>query len=253
MRAGRARHNIDDMESNMKKIRSVVVAIAASTAVLCAHASEAQIRKALGTAYPDIPIASVTSAPVKGLFEVVVGSDILYTDGDGKHLVQGSIIDGASKNNLTEARLQIINKVDFKDLPLDRAIVQKYGTGQRKMVVFADPNCGFCKRLEREQIPALKDVTIYTLLIPILSKDSVAKSNAIWCAPDRAKAWDDWMQRAVEAPAAASTCDVAGIDANLSLARKIRVTGTPTMFFEDGARLPGAVPAAEIEKHLAAK
>ena len=237
----------------MKKFRSVVVAIAASAAVMAVHASEAQIRNALAAAYPDIPIASVKSSPLPGLFEVVVGPDILYADANGKHLIQGAIIDVTTKKNLTEERLQVVNKVDFKELPLDRAIVQKYGTGQRKMVVFADPNCGFCKRLEREQIPLLKDVTIYTLLIPILSEDSVVKSKAIWCASDRAKAWDDWMQRAVAAPAAPESCDVAAIDANLALARKIRVTGTPTMFFESGARLPGAVPAPDIEKHLAVK
>lgn len=235
----------------MKKLLGLAAAIAAACVSVAAHASDGEIRKALESAYPGIPIASVAPAPVPGLFEVLVGSDIVYTDAHGKYLVQGVLVDVASKRNLTEERLQVINRVDFKALPLDRAIVTKRGAGERKMVVFADPNCGYCKRLEREYLPGVKNVTIYTVLIPILSPDSVAKSRNVWCAADRAKAWDDLILRDVPAPLAAEGCDTKGLDANLEFAKKHRVTGTPTMFFEDGARLAGALPTEQIEKRLA--
>jgi len=237
----------------MKKLHSAAIAAALCVASAFAHASDADIRKALKAAYPEMPeVALIKPAPLPGLFEVVVGSEMIYSDAKGKYLIQGSLIDVATKKNLTEERMQAINKVDFKDLPLANAVVNKYGTGARKLVVFADPNCGFCKKLERESIPKLKDVTVYTILVPILSPDSGVKSRNIWCAADRGKAWEDWIQREVATPAAAESCDSKVIDANMELARKLRVTGTPTMFFESGTRLPGALPLEEINKHLAA-
>ncbi len=237
----------------MKSILRAAALTALSVFALVAHASDADIKKALKAAYPEMPeVALIKPAPVPGLFEVVVGSELIYSDAKGKYLFQGNLIQVAGKKNLTEERLQAINKVDFKDLPLANAVVTKYGNGSRKMVVFADPNCSFCKKLERETVPHLKDVTIYTLLIPILSADSNVKSRNIWCAADRGKAWDEWMQREVPAPAAADSCDSKVIEANLDLARKLRVTGTPTMFFESGIRMPGALPLEEINKQLAA-
>jgi len=234
----------------MKTLRGIVLAISVGAAALAVHASDAEIKKALNASYPDISIASVKASPFPGVFEVLVGQEIVYTDGRGKFIIQGTMIDVATKKNLTEERLQQVNKVNFADLPLNHAVVKKYGTGERKVVVFADPNCGFCKKLERDYIPHLKNVTIYTLLTPILSPDSAVKSRGIWCASDRTKAWEDWIQREIAVPQAPEACDTKVIDSNLELARKLRVTGTPTLIFESGSRLAGALPVEEIEKQF---
>jgi thiol:disulfide interchange protein DsbC len=136
-------------------------------------------------------------------------------------------------------------------LPLRDAIVFKQGSGARKLVVFADPNCGYCKRFERD-VAALKDVTVYNFLYPILGPDSDAKSRDIWCAKDRGKAWRDWMFDGKLPAKADAKCDVQAIARNVELGKRHRVNGTPAAVLEDGTRLPGAVPLEQLEKRVAA-
>jgi thiol:disulfide interchange protein DsbC len=180
-----------------------------------------------------------------------MGTEIVYSDEGGNHLVQGAILDTKSRTDLTQARIDKLTAIDVATLPLKNAVVIKQGTGARKLVVFVDPNCGYCKRLERDLV-ALKDVTIYNFIYPILGPDSVAKSKDIWCAKDPAKAWRDWMVDGKPAAKAAANCDTAALDANAELGRKYRVQGTPAVVFEDGTRAPGAIPAAQIEARMAA-
>lgn len=217
-----------------------------------AAADEAAIRKNLAERLPNLPkIDEVSKTPIPGLFEVRLGTEILYADESGNHIVQGAIIDTRSKTDLTEARVNKLTAIDFASLPLKNAVVIKQGSGARKLVVFADPNCGYCKRLERDLV-ALKDVTIYNFIYPILGPDSVAKSRDIWCAKDPAKAWRDWMVDGRLASKAAASCDTSALDANAELGRKYRVQGTPAVVFEDGTRAPGAIPTAQIEARMAA-
>ncbi|MDT7928495.1 DsbC family protein, partial [Tepidimonas sp.] len=166
-----------------------------------AHANEAVIRKNLSERLPNLPrIDEVRPTPMRGLFEVRLnGTDLLYTDAEGNYLIQGVLIDTRARVNLTEERLDKLTAIAFDDLPLKDAFTVVRGNGQRKLAVFADPNCGFCKRFERD-LAKLDNVTIHTFLYPVLGKDSEQKSRAIWCAKDRAKAWDDWMQRGVVPP-----------------------------------------------------
>ena len=217
-----------------------------------AWADEAAIRKNLAERLPNLPkIDEVSKTPIPGLFEVRLGTEIVYSDEAGNFLVQGAIIDTKSKTDLTQARVDKLTAIDFASLPLKNAVVIKQGTGARKLVVFADPNCGYCKRLERDLV-ALKDVTIYNFIYPILGADSVAKSKDIWCAKDPGKAWRDWMVDGKLASKAAANCDVAAIEANTEMGRKYRVQGTPAVVFEDGTRAPGAIPGAQIEARMAA-
>lgn len=213
---------------------------------------EAAIRKALAERIPSLPkIDEVRPSPVAGLFEVrFAGSEIIYTDAKGDFLVQGSLIETKTMANLTEARIDKLNAVAFSDLPLKDAIVYKQGTGARKLAVFVDPNCGYCKRFERD-LMTVKDVTIYTFVMPILGPDSTTKSNHIWCAKEPAKVWRQWMIDNVTPPKV-DKCDTAAIDRNVEFGRKYRVNGTPALFFEDGTRKPGALPAAAVEKLLTA-
>ena len=217
-----------------------------------AFAQEAAIRKNLAERLPNFPpIDEISKTAVPGIYEVRIGTDILYTDEQANHLFQGVLIDTRTRTNLTEARIEKLTAIDFATLPLKDAIAIKQGNGSRKLVVFADPNCGYCKRLERDLV-ALKDVTIYNFLYPILGPDSTAKSKDIWCAKDAARVWRDWMVEGIAPPKVTAKCDTAAIDRNIELGRKYRVQGTPALVFEDGTRRPGALPAAEVEKLLAA-
>ena len=177
--------------------------------LLCAPAlaQEAQIRKNLAERLPNLPkIDEVSKTPIPGLYEVRIGQDILYADEQGNHLIQGNIIDTKTRADLTEARLNKLTAIDFADLPLKDALVIKQGNGKRRMAVFGDPNCGYCKRFERD-LAKLQDVTIYTFLYPILGPDSNAKSKDIWCASDGAKAWRAWMVDGVTPPKSMGQCD----------------------------------------------
>ncbi len=215
-----------------------------------AHADEAAIRKNLAERLPSFPkIDEISKTPIPGLFELRLGTDIVYSDEDGNHLVQGAIIDTRNRSDLTQARIDKLTAIDFASLPLKNAVLIKQGSGARKLVVFGDPNCGYCKRLERDLV-ALKDVSIYTFLYPILGADSATKSKDIWCAKDPAKAWRAWMIDGQLPSKAAASCDVSAIEANSELGRKYKVQGTPAVVFEDGSRAPGAIPAAQIEQRM---
>ena len=234
-------------------LRRTALALGLSTLLAgAAWADEAAIRKNLAERLPNLPkIDEVSKTPIPGLFEVRLGAELIYSDETGSHIIQGAIIDTKTKTDLTEVRINKLTAIDFASLPLKNAVVIKQGTGARRMVVFADPNCGYCKRLERDLV-ALKDVTIYNFIYPILGPDSVAKSKDIWCAKDPAKAWRDWMVDGKLASKAPANCDTAALDANTELGRKYRVQGTPAVVFEDGTRAPGAIPAAQIEARMAA-
>jgi thiol:disulfide interchange protein DsbC len=121
------------------------------------------------------------------------------------------------------------------------------GNGKRKLAVFEDPNCGYCKRFERE-LQKVSDVTVYMFLYPILGRDSAEKSRNIWCAKDPAKAWQDLMLR--DRPVAAASCDGSALARNIEFGKKYRITGTPTLIFADGTRVPGAISTQQVEKHL---
>jgi len=212
-------------------------------------AQEATIRKSLTERLPNLPkIDEISKTPMNGLYEVRMGSDIMYSDAEGSFLIQGNLIDVKQRRNLTEERVEKLSAIAFDQLPLKNAFTQVRGNGKRKLVVFADPNCGYCKRFEKD-LQKLDNVTIHHLLYPILGEDSKTKSKNIWCAKDKAKVWNDWMVNGM--PPAAANCDSAALEATIEFGKKQRITGTPTLFFADGTRVPGAVPLAQIEKLLA--
>lgn len=223
-----------------------------AAAALGASAQEAQIRKNLAERLPNLPkIDEVSRTSVPGLWEIRIGNDVMYTDDKGDHIIQGQIVDTRTRTNITESRLNKLSAIDFASLPLKDAVVIKQGSGARKMAVFVDPNCGYCKRFEKG-LQEMKDVTVYTFLIPILGGDSPDKSRAIWCAKDNTATWLAWMLKGEQPPKAAAGCDDGAIERNLALSRKIHVNGTPAILLEDGNRIPGAVGAVELERRLQA-
>lgn len=227
------------------------LAVLLATALLasCVDAQntvEANIKKALEPHLGGAKIESVSQTPYGGLYEVRVAGDILYTDKKGEFLVIGQVYDVKSSRNLTRERLDDINKIKFSDLPLEMALKQVKGNGKRVIAVFEDPNCGYCKRLRQTTLKDIDNVTIYTFLYNILSEDSFTKSKNIWCAPNRNKAWDDWMISGKVPPAAPAACESPN-DKVLALGQKLRITGTPAIFFSDGTRIPGAIDLKSLE------
>lgn len=220
----------------------------------CGQASdaggEAAIRRNLAERIPALTqIDEVRATPMPGLYEVRIGSELLYSDAEGNYLIQGTLLDTRARKNLTEERVAELTAIDFKDLQLKNAFTVVRGNGQRQLAVFEDPNCPYCKRFERD-LEKVDNITIHTFLIPILGPDSTEKSRRIWCSADRARTWDDWMLRDVTPPGPAA-CDTAALDANLAFARKHDITGTPTLVFADGRRIPGAINTQQIEQMLA--
>ena len=217
-----------------------------------AFPQEAVIRKNLAEHLPDLPkIDEVTKTPIPGIYELRMGTEVVYTDEQGSYLIEGQLIDARTRSNLTEARLAKLTAIDFASLPLKDAIVWKQGSGARKLVVFADPNCGYCKRFEKE-LQQVKDVTVYTFLYPILGGDSPEKARNIWCAKDSTIAWREWMLNGASPVRNMGQCDTAALDRNMALARKHKVNGTPAIVFEDGKRVPGAMTLEQVEKQFAA-
>jgi thiol:disulfide interchange protein DsbC len=244
-----------NQEFSMKKtfrMAAAALAIAAITIGCSAQADQTtdKLKATLQTRLADVSIKSVTKSPIAGLYEVNLGTQIVYSDANGDYLMLGDMVDAKTRKNLTEARLSETNRIDFASLPFGNAVKVVKGNGARKIAVFSDPNCPYCKQLETS-LKSIDNVTVYTFLYPVLSPDSTAKSKSIWCSTDRAKAWESWMQDH-QAPTAAGTCDTAAIDKNLALGHAMNVDGTPTVFLADGRRLPGAVPADRLDKEMSA-
>ena len=233
-------------------LRSTLTAALTATLAVGCLAQEAVIREALAKRLPNIPRGDeVTKTAIPGLYEVRIGTEIVYTDEHGDYLIEGSIIDTKTRANLTEARIDKLTAIDFAALPLKDAIVWKQGTGARKLVVFADPNCGYCKKFEKD-MQQVKDVTVYTFLYPILGGDSPDKSRDIWCAKNNGTVWRDWMINGATPTRSMGQCDVSALQRNVALGKKFRVNGTPALVFEDGKRVPGALPPDQVEKQLVA-
>ena len=233
----------------MKILNTTVLACAllAATATL---AQEAVIRKNLSERLPQLEkIDEVSKSPMDGLYEIRVnGTDIYYTDAQGNYLVQGNLIDTKQRRNLTEERIDKLTAIAFDTLPVKDAFTIVRGNGKRKLAVFEDPNCGYCKRFE-EGLKTVDNITIHMFLYPVLGPGSVEKSKNIWCAKDKAKSWQDWMIKSIEPTSA--KCDTQAVDRNVALGKKYKVTGTPTLVFADGSRVPGAIGAEQVEQKLA--
>ena len=235
------------------KIRSSLFLHAALVAALTlpalASAQEDVIRKNLAARVTTLTdIDEISKTPMPGLYEVRMGTDIFYTDAKGDFIIQGNLLDTQARKNLTEERVSKLTAIDFASLPAKNAFTIVRGNGKRKLAVFEDPNCGYCKRFEKE-LKKVDNVTVQLFLIPILGDDSVVKARQIWCSADQGKTWMDWMVDGI-APKGKPTCNTDVLTANVEFAKKHRITGTPTLVFADGTRVPGAIDAQQIEQKL---
>lgn len=220
--------------------------------VACAQADQSEkvkklIEPKLGK---EAKVDAVTKTPYLGLYEVQVGGDVIYTDEKANYLFIGNIVDLKTQQNLTKAKVDAINNMKISDMPLELAFKQVKGNGKREIAIFEDPNCGYCKRI-RKELQKIDNITIYTFMYDILSDDSAVKSKNVWCAADPVTAWDDLMVEGKAPPDAPATCMSNPHQQILALGHKLHITGTPTIFFKDGSRIPGYVDAKMLEEKLA--
>lgn len=212
---------------------------------------QAALRRNLPAHQPKLgSIDEIRTTPIGGIYEVRVGKELFYSDAQGKFVINGEIIDTTTQRNLTQDRTNKLLAVHFGQLPTRDAFKIVRGDGSRVLAVFEDPNCGYCRHFEAD-LQGITNVTVYMFLYPILGEDSRLKATAVWCARDRAQTWQDWMVRGVRL-GAPGQCDTKALDRNVAFGRQHKITGTPTLLFSDGTRVPGALPAAEVEKRLKA-
>ncbi|MQR02210.1 DsbC family protein [Glaciimonas soli] len=237
----------------MSKLKVVLLAAVLglfSTAVMAETPQETAVKKLIEPRLGDgAKVDQVTKTPYSGLYEVRIGNDIVYTDEKAKYIFVGRILDSKSARDFTRERLDEVNKVKFTDLPLDLAMKTVKGNGKRVIAVFEDPNCGYCKKF-RKTVEDMDNITVYVFMYNILAPDSATKSKDIWCSADKNKAWNDWMANGKLPPSSAASC-VSPNDKVYALGKKLNVTGTPTIIFADGSRIPGYVDVNTLEEKLA--
>ncbi len=216
------------------------------TLAISAQAGENEIRQALQERFPGIgKIDHIVKTPYSGLYEVVIDDQLLYTDARGDYLFEGNVIETKSRRDLSEERRRVLFAIDFDKLPLDLAIKQVKGNGKRRVAIFTDPNCSYCRKLEKE-LSKVSDVTVYFFMYPVFPGSDEIVRNVL-CSKNPVKAWDDWMLKQI-APVQAD-CKTQ-TDKVLALGEKLHVNGTPNLIFANGVQAPGYLPAAELEKNL---
>jgi thiol:disulfide interchange protein DsbC len=233
----------------MKKTLLIAVLLLA----LPALAGESEIRQAIKTKFPKIRVDGVQPAPMPGLFEVRIqsqeGPQILYTDPQANFFIDGSLIEAKSGRNLTEERLRKLSAVEFNSLPLDLALKVQRGNGKRVLAMFTDPYCPYCRRLEQSLLQ-IDDITVYVFMYPVIRPENADHSRAVWCAPDRVKAWLELAAAdTAKAPAGGANC-ANPVDKVLEFGRSLRITGTPTLFFANGERAGGGLELGQLRAKL---
>ena len=237
--------------SNMNKFGKITAALVMMASVCTAQANEDDIRKMIAENTPQVKIESISKLPYGGLYQVVTsGFNIFYTDEKGEIGFFGNMIDLKTRVNLTQQEKEKISVVDFSKLPLDKSIVKVKGNGSRKLALFSDPECPYCQLMEK-QLEGVTDVTIYTFLLPLkeLHPDSERKAQLIWCAKDRAQAWDDMLLLQKEPTGSNTKCDTPLKDI-ADVAARLSITGTPGVIFGNGKLMFGAVEQKNIETLL---
>lgn len=233
---------------------------AASAPAVVADPAAFALRQALQTKYPNTQFGNIVRTPMTGIWEVWMGGNVAYVTDEARHFIFGHLYDMQTQTDLTAGKQELANAQEeskrpqfgFKDLPLVDAIKSVRGTGERQVAVFTDPDCPYCRSLE-EELAKLDNVTVYTFLFPIASlhPEAVAKSDAIWCAKDRASALRKAMKTG-EAPTRVGHC-VSPVEKNIALAARVGVMGTPTLFFANGGKAAGALDVAGLERHFSLK
>ena len=213
------------------------------------YAGESKLKAKIESQYPEISVGSIKKTEFNDLYEVLIGDQIIYTDEAFSFLVVGKIIDPKTKDDLTQARADELTKIDFKKLPFHNSIKIVKGNGKRKLAVFSDVDCPFCKKLEKETFSKLENVTIYTFLYPLdIHPDAKPKSINVWCAKDKVRAWNELMLDN-KMPDNGNECSNPIMD-TIELGKTLGISATPTIILSDGKKIPGAVGIDYLEEEL---
>ena len=231
----------------MRTLLGLVLAAALATPVL---ANEALIRRVVEEKLVGVKVEGVQRGPL-GLWEVRFrsgdGMRIVYTDATASHIILGKIYETKNDKDLTEERLRKLNAIKFESLPLDQAVKVQRGNGKRVLVMFSDPYCPYCQQFE-QTLQQIDNITIYVFMFPVIRPQLADHSKAVWCSPDRQKAWLDLALRHKAPEAKASCADP--VAKNLELGRKLGVNSTPTLYLANGERVAGAMQAADLRDML---
>lgn len=232
----------------IRTLLAVFIAAAAAFFAPPAAANEAQIKRLIEQRLQGMRVVGVSKTKYGGLWEVRTNdNEIFYTDDKVTFIFVGSVRDGQNpQRDLTEERRQRLSAVNFDELPFNQAFKIVRGNGKRQIAYWSDPNCPYCRQVERE-FNQIDDVTIHVFMYPILSADSMPKSRAVWCSSDRTKVWQDMMLNGVQPTAPTGNCETP-LERNLEYGRKVRISSVPTMLFPNGMRIAGYRPAAELMK-----
>ncbi len=231
------------------KIQKYISIALTGLALSLSNASFADVdtlAKNLKNNYPNLSAKAVGESPVDDIYEVQVAGNLVYTNEDARYFFVGNLVDFKNKTNVTEQRQQELSQIDISQLPLEDAIKNVKGNGERKLYIFSDPDCPYCQRLEQE-LTTVNNVTIYTFMMPLKALHPNAETIAkkVWCSDNRYEAWEDYMLHQ-KAPSASENCNNP-VNQNIDLATRLNVTGTPTMFLENGQRISGGRTAQELE------
>jgi len=236
----------------MKQIKKTLLSLLALvlvSAVQCAQADDDAIRKALAHLIPSLKIDSIESTQIEGLYEVTMGTNILYVSSDGKYMLQGHLIDIEAKKDLTELKLAGSRKIAVEKLGEEKAIIFKPEKSKYKVTIFTDIDCGYCRKLHAEIDQYMAEgISVQYLFFPRAGKGSEAynKAVSVWCAKDRKIALTDAKKgKSLET----KKCDNP-IDEHMQLATDFEVRGTPMIVTENGNIFPGYVPAKQLAKAL---
>jgi len=215
-----------------------------------AHADTDELKEIIKNIYPELPVKNIQKTNFNDLYEVYIGGQIIYTNETFDFLiVEGRVVDPKTKNDLTELRLEELTRVNFKDLPLSDAIKVVKGDGKRKIAIFSDVDCPYCKSLEKKELSNVDNITIYTFLYPLaIHPEAELKSKKIWCAKNRSKAWTEYIHND-NLPKNSGDCKTP-INKILKLGKDLGISSTPTIILPNGKRVPGAIPYKQLEEYL---
>ncbi len=188
----------------------------------------------------------VKPTPIDGLYAVFIDGDLFYMTKDASYVLDGRLVNTQTQEDLGEKMKMEALVKRYRELPLDRAVKQVVGNGERKLVLFSDPACTYCRMLEHSILKA-GNVTAYTFVVPVLPQGPVSVEDIV-CAKDPSRAWADWMSKGVEPPKQAAGCDNGVIEANLRLARSYNLRGVPFILLKDGSTVGGSVSAEQLDR-----
>lgn len=239
----------------MRNPQKIAGLTACALAILCTSVGAqdlVQLKKSLSeNLQGNTTIEEVSKTEIPGIYEVRVNDvEFFYTNESGRFLLTGKLIDMKSKRNLTDEKIDKITAIKFRDLPASDSITYTRGDGSRKVAIFADPNCGYCKRFETELLK-VDNITVSVYVLPILGVDSTAKAKAVWCAPEKNKVWLEYMTKEKAIPMTTPACDTEAITRNLSFARRHAIRGTPAVYFQNDRKVGGYIDAKQVEAILA--